>query len=81
MDGTGLSPVADDDLADKLLAKTNDLNDGVFVRTLIPVLLYAALPLDTVRSLVGGAVVFAGLFVLADLRVGIDQDTANTEET
>lgn len=59
------------ELQAKFLDKTNNLNDSIFVRSVIPVLVYALLPLESLRSVVVEFVVFAVLYILADLQVGI----------
>jgi len=71
VDGTGLAPVTSGELQARLLDKTNNLNDSIFLWSVIPVLVYALLPLETSKSLVGGAVAFTVLYILADLQVGI----------
>lgn len=81
MDGTGLSAVPDDDdLARRLVDKTNDLNDSILAWSVAPVALFAACPLAAARTLVGGAAAFAALWILADLEVGAGDPPRGRDE-
>lgn len=76
MDGrSGLTQVPDEDLKMRLLDKVNNLNDAIFVQSLVPVLLYAVvLPVDTVRLLSGAGVLLFGLSLLAENDVGLEEE-------
>jgi hypothetical protein len=64
VDGNGLKRVEDRSLALALLEKVNNFNDYIFFSALIPVLIFAALPLSTVSSMGAVGAVFGGLYFL-----------------
>lgn len=64
MDGNGLSKVLDESLALRLLEKVNDLNDGIFYKSILPVLLYAALPQPIVQTLSVFGLAFTALYLI-----------------
>ena len=63
MDGKGLQPVPDANLAQALLDKVNAANIDIGVKAMIPVAIFAALPQSSSTALVAMAWIFAALYL------------------
>ena len=66
VDGTGLQPVEDPNLARALLQRVNDLNVRVGVQVAVPVALFALLPQSAASHLVTCVLVGAALHLFGD---------------
>lgn len=66
MDGNGIAPIDDRDLAQKLLQKVNEMNDYIGASSLLGCLIFAALPQDVVAKVAAFGVLLAGFYFVSD---------------